>query len=222
MTENVDRLALAHALRTPLTSALLGIGMLHEGSLGKLDRRQRAVLETVFRDLSKLRAIVDAGLETRLLGRHAGPMERAGLDLADLVREATAPLKAQAEGSGLSLSVQANAVDVCADEIRMAWVIASIVGNALRYARKRVEVEIGPDDGEAMLVVHDDGPGVPRRTAARLLTREGGGLGLVLVREVVEAHGGTIALESSRGRGTTVRVRLPMMGAHRAMRTTPP
>jgi signal transduction histidine kinase len=216
----VDRLALAHALRTPLTSALLGIGMLHEGSLGELDQRQRAVLETVFRDLSKLRAIVDAGLSTQLLGRHAGPVERESCDLATLVGEATAPLRAQARSSGVTLDVHASAVDVFVDEVRIAWVIASIVGNALRYARKRVEVEVGPEGpegDEALLTVHDDGPGIPRRTASRLLTREGGGLGLVLVREVVEAHGGSITLESSRGRGTRVRVRL-----HRARRTSQP
>lgn len=206
----LDRLALAHELRTPLTSALLGIGVLAEGTLGRLDRRQLALLRAVLHDLERLRSIVDAGLDTPLLGRHVGPSERSDLDLAAVVSETIALLRTQAADAEIAVELDARSVMIRVDEVRIAWVVATLVGNALRYARARVQVNVGLDDDEALLVVHDDGPGVPRRTAARLLTREGGGLGLVLAREVIEAHGGSIALESSRRRGTTARVRLPI------------
>jgi two-component system OmpR family sensor kinase len=97
-------------------------------------------------------------------------------------------------------------------------VLLNLVDNAFRHTRRAVDVVVRAerDDGVARLIVADRGDGIPPTVApARLRalpprSREGTGLGLALVREIVERHGGSVTLESAPGAGTTARVVLPL------------
>jgi signal transduction histidine kinase len=207
-------LALAHALRTPLTSLALGLGLLDEGALGALNEAQREVVRALVADVGRLTLLVDRGLETDRLGAHAGPVERVAVDLGALVHRAAAPIVRQAEDRGVRVSLALpGGVQVVADPVKLAWVAASLMGNALRYSPRGATIDVtlaraARTRDAAELRIRDRGPGVAPETRARLFARDGGP-GLFLAREIVEAHGGRIRVGSKPGRGSIFTVTLP-------------
>jgi signal transduction histidine kinase len=96
-------LALAHALRTPLTSLALGIGLLDGEALGPLSSAQREVVRALVVELARLSLLVDRALQTDRLGAYAGPSERLAVDFGALVREAPAPIVEQARDKGVEI-----------------------------------------------------------------------------------------------------------------------
>jgi signal transduction histidine kinase len=113
-------------------------------------------------------------------------------------------------------------VVVLADRTRLEQVAANLIDNAVKYTPPggRVEVTAGREAGQAVLSVSDTGPGIPADELPRIWdrlfrgdasrTERGLGLGLSLVRAIVEAHGGTVEVESLPGRGATFTVRLAL------------
>lgn len=205
-----ETLALAHALRTPLTSLNLGLGLLHEGALGPLTEAQRDVVETLVVEAARLALLVDRELPLDRLGAHAGPVDRVGTDLAALVDRARRPLEAQAEERAVTIACALEeGVIAVVDPVKMGWVVASLIGNALRYSPRgaTVRVRLARTAEGALLEVADEGPGLDPAVAAGLFER-GGGLGLFLVREIVDAHGGAVEVSSEPGRGARFVVKL--------------
>jgi signal transduction histidine kinase len=206
-------LALSHALRTPLTSLALGLGLLDDGVLGALNEGQHEVVRTLVGEVERLTRLVDKNLDIELLGAYAGPVERVRVDLADLVRRAAAPIASQAEDRGVALHLSLPpGIGVVADPVKLGWVVVSLMGNALRYspAGADIDVEISAQLRAAEISVTDRGPGLDPEVQGRIFHREGGP-GLLLAREIVEAHGGSIAVASAPGRGSTFTVSLPAM-----------
>jgi two-component system sensor histidine kinase BaeS len=157
------------------------------------------------------------------------PLRRTAVDLIRLARSTLEPLDREAKRLDVTLTVDgpANLGAVSVDPEKMAWVIATLVGNALRYVRRGsrrlpggdIGVSIRRDDEARTLVVavEDDGPGIPADKLPYLFKRQAGsqhsaGLGLTLVKDIVEAHGGSVSVVSGTGpsgHGTTVRLTLP-------------
>ena len=207
-------LDLAHALRTPLTSLSLGLGMLDEGALGPLTAMQRDVIRALVADAARLAVLVDGELRTDRLGLYAGPIDRVSVDLGELLRAAARPITQQAKEKGVRLvSTLAPVVNVVADPVKLGWVATSLLGSALRHspAGATIELELVLDGDEARFVIRDHGPGLSARAAERIFDREGG-RGLFLAREIVDAHGGSIAVLSTEGLGSAFEVRLKAAG----------
>lgn len=206
-------LALAHALRTPLTSLALGLGLLDDGVIGPLNEDQREVVHTLVGEVARLTLLIDRQLDTMHLGAHAGPVDRVPVDLGDLVRRAAGPIEHQTQPKAVRLVLfLPPGVVVVADPVKLGWVVVSLMGNALRYSPPgaAVEVELVVRGGEAELSVRDRGPGLRPEVAARIFERDGGAA-LFLAREIVEAHGGRIAVESTPGQGSTFTIALPVV-----------
>jgi signal transduction histidine kinase len=204
-------LALAHALRTPLTSLALGLGLLDDGVLGALNEGQREVVHTLVGEVARLTLLVERRLDTGFLGAYTGPVERVRVDLGDLVRRAAAPIERQAEARGVRVVLALPAgLAVVADPVKLGWVAVSLMGNALRYSPPgaAIDVELDTAGGEAELRVRDRGPGREPEVEARIFDRDGGP-GLFLAREIVEAHGGRIAVRTEPGNGSTFTISLP-------------
>ena len=205
-------LALAHALRTPLTSLVLGLCLLDEGALGPLSEAQREVVSALVSDAARLARLVDGELQTDRLGVYAGPVERVATDLGALVERAAVPIVAQAREQGIEITrALPGRIMAVLDPVKLRWVVASVLGNALRFTPPGgvIELTLGAASGEAELCIVDHGPGMSKGMQSLLFDRAGGP-GLFLAREIVEAHGGSIGASSELGRGCVFTIRLPL------------
>jgi signal transduction histidine kinase len=155
------------------------------------------------------------------------PLHRTETDLPSLLEGTVETLRAQAAVLDVSLAVEAGPelprVNVDAEKI--AWAVATLVGNALRYVRRgtrrlpggSIRVRITAEPGAIVIAVDDDGPGIPPEKAANLFRRGAGvthgtGLALMLIQDVLAAHGGTVDVQTrtaSFDSGTTVMLRIP-------------
>ena len=211
----------SHELRTPLTVILSD----SQGALRqeRTPEEYRQALVTIKQAALRMKTISDGLLELAH-GDLAQPVEKSPCDLADLADEAVALLARLSREKGATLEAKLDGVSVLADPARLGRVILNLVMNAILHnpAGVRVVVTTGIVDGQAELSVADDGRGIPAENLEHIFERfrridpegsrhtEGAGLGLAIVQQAVEAHGGTIAVTSEVGRGTTFRVRLPV------------
>lgn len=155
------------------------------------------------------------------------PLHRTPTDLPALLEGTVETLRAQAAALDVSLAIEAapDLPRVSVDAEKIAWAVATLVGNALRYVRRGtrrlpgggIRVQIGVDADAIGIAVDDDGPGIPPEKAANLFRRGAGvthgtGLALMLIRDVLEAHGGTVDVKTRTDpfdSGTTVTLRIP-------------
>ncbi len=206
-------LDVSHELRSPLTRMRVQLEMSAPGSATDGLREEVDALEKMVREL----------LETERLRSGAGGLRRECLDLAHLCLEV---LGGFPEPPGLSWRGPNVPIVAWVDAERIKLVLRNLIENALKHggsAARPVEVSLSSGGGAefALIAVRDFGPGIPEeeqrlvfepfyrvdRSRSRM---PGYGLGLSLCRRIIEAHGGTIALESKVGEGTTVTVRLPL------------
>ena len=172
----------------------------------------------------------DADTSVQIVAIEALAIRRSPTDVHSLLTSKLAVIAFQAEAAGVTLSVEA-ADDLPAvvhlDSEKVAWAVTTLVGNALRYMQtssrrlggRAIRVRTSCDAASAAVTieVRDDGPGIPADTVTRLFTRDGlnvrgSGLSLLLIREILIAHGGAVDLRSSTepvGHGTTIRLTFP-------------
>lgn len=167
---------------------------------------------------------VDDGrdVDVELLLVEALPVRRAHSRIFDLVTRTLDFFASQAKTSAIDLTIE-KADDVPAafhlDGEKIAWALATLVANALRYARTHVGVHVRCDeDGALRIDVTDDGPGMSEQQTRWLFeanpaTGRPAGLALLLVRDVLAAHRGTVAVTSQVGEGTTFTMRIPRLEA---------
>lgn len=219
----------SHELKTPLTS-ILGYAetLLHEDTDPDTDRR---FLETIRANAERMRRLVDDLLDLARLESGVWQPHPERLDLEGLVQEAWHVIGERAQGKALEFTVQIDpSVELVADADAVREILVNLFDNAVRYtpAGGRVAVHATRRAGAMDVTVRDSGSGIPAEHVPRVFERfyrvdvgrsrsEGGtGLGLSVVKHFMEAHGGTIALESEIGRGTTVRLRFPTAQLERA------
>lgn len=210
----------SHELRTPLTV------ILSESQNALRQERNpaeyRAALETVKQSALRMKAISDALLE--LAHGDAGrPVPQDACDVADLADESVALLGRLAREHGATLVAQLESAPVRGDAGRLGRLVLNLVMNAVLHngAGVRVVVTTGVVGDKAQLTVSDDGRGISPEHLARIFERfhradisrsrhtGGAGLGLAIVRQTVEAHGGVVTVSSRLGEGTTFTVLLP-------------
>lgn len=206
-----------HELRTPLT--------IMQGNL-------EALLDGVYPpDAEHLEPILD---ETRVLSRlvddlrtlslaEAGALtlHREPTDIGDLVSDAVASFRTQADGAGITLvtAVDGPLPQIEVDPVRMREVLSNLLSNALRYTPRSgsVRVSASASDGTVRVSVKDSGPGIAAEALPHVFDRfykseesRGAGLGLAIAKSLVVAHGGEIGATSVLGQGTEMLVTLPV------------
>jgi len=215
----------SHELRTPLTAIHGYLETLLGGALEERDDARR-FLEIVFRHTERLGRLLDdlTDLSNIELGRVTLRLEPVRLDeVVDSVLAIIAP-KAEAGRVALASQLPSGLPPVSADRDRLAQILINLVDNAVKYTPEggRVTVSARPAaDGRVEVAVADTGVGIPPTDLPRITERfyrvdkarsrelGGTGLGLAIVKHLVLAHAGELAIESTPGRGTTVRVALP-------------
>jgi len=225
----------SHELRTPLTAILGYVELLLGEDGGQADGSAdaRRHLEIVERNARRLMRLVGDLLFAAQVETGTLLFDPGEVDLAQLVRDAVALACPQAEQAQIALEARIAEIEPCiGDRDRLAQVLDNLISNALKFtpADGRITVGLEASDGRARLTVADTGIGVPPDEQPRLFDRfyrasnataravPGAGLGLTIVRAIVEGHGGTVRIRSTSERGTTFAVLLPLHPAPLATR----
>ncbi len=217
---------LSHEIRTPLNGMLGWVKML---SQGKLDRAATArALETIERNALAQAKLVDDLLDVSRIIRGQLRLEKHSLSLISVIKQAIETVRPQAEGKNISIEcmLDGSASCVFGDASRLQQVVWNLLTNAVKFTPSggRVEVCLEASGSDALLKIKDTGIGINAdflpyifdrfRQADASTTRSYGGLGLglTIVRHLVEMHGGTVQADSpGRSLGATFAVRLPLM-----------
>ena len=211
----------SHELRTPLTS-IRGYAELFERGAKDDPEDLATAMRRIEEESKRMGVMVEELLVLARLGEGRQP-EREPVDLTRIVSDAVADARAAAPDREISLDA-ANGTIVMGDDHQLRQVLANLLANAREHtpAGTPVHVTLTAADGQAVLAVADEGPGLPAGEADKVFepfyradpsrTREtgGAGLGLAIVAAIVEAHGGTVAAASEPNVGATFTVRLPI------------
>ncbi len=213
---------LSHELGTPLTSLRMAIELLEQDGAA-LAPDQRVVLQTAHEDLVRLQDVAQRLLDLSRSRATSIAVERRNVDLREVIARVTRLLGLQARDKDVRLSttLPPGGFTIPGDETKLTWALSNLVANALRYTPRGGEIRIAlaSEDGTVLLSVVDTGPGIRPEQRERIFERfvqsaEGGdagaaGLGLAIVRDIVQAHGGRIALDSEIGHGSRFTIELP-------------
>jgi signal transduction histidine kinase len=217
----------SHELRTPLTVIRANAELLTRMPDASPDEIETESGQIIARIDEMTRLVNDLLFLARADEGAPGLLERRDIDLADIVRDETALHQPRAIGARLTLTTETMAEPVIAgDASRLRQVVRILIDNALAYTPAggtiRVTLDIAAREPVAVLSVRDTGIGIPHAEQAHIFDRfyrsdpararqtGGAGLGLAIARTIVEAHGGSISLDSEPGAGATFTIRLPL------------
>lgn len=208
---------LSHQLKTPMTSLAMGVGMLYEKWERLPAERTAMLLETAKDDCRRLANLINELVDIARLEAMIKPAAREKLEVGELIHECLKPLEKQAEAKGvrLALDIEPDLPPITVDSLRFPWVLANLVGNALRYTDSggTVTVKVERRQQRFYFQCSDDGSGIDAEYLPRIFDRytqfsereKTGtvGLGLAIVKEIIEQHGGDITATSRPGQGTS-------------------
>jgi NtrC-family two-component system sensor histidine kinase KinB len=207
----------SHQLKTPLTSIRMAIHLLLEERVGPLTEKQVELLLAAREDSDRLHGILNNLLDISRIESGRVHMEFRAVSFHSMMLEAVEPFRRAAQDQGIVLKVEASgeAPDVWADVTRIGHVFGNLLSNALKYTRPggAVTLTAATEGKWVRFSVSDTGKGIPDKYLHRIFEQffrvpdqgaeTGAGLGLAIAKEIVEAHGGTITVESEEGKGST-------------------
>lgn len=208
----------SHELRSPLASITAALDLAHRRP-DLLD--QSLVDDSLLPEALRMQGLVEDLLLLARTDEHAGRHVEMDVDLDDIVLAEADRIRSL---TGLTVAANVKAARVTGDPNALGRLVRNLVDNAIRHAHGAVHLECAAVDGHAVVVVADDGPGVPiedrRRVFDRFVrldsprdrTSGGAGLGLSIVAQLVEAHRGTVSVDESPSGGARFVVRLPLAG----------
>jgi two-component system, NtrC family, sensor histidine kinase KinB len=213
---------LSHELRTPLTSLALSAELLSRDGQ-ELNPKSNELLQVILEECSRMRQLTDNLLNLARGEVPAIAVQQKRLDLARLAADVTKRFAIQAREKHVEIEEHIGSVpEIIGDPVKLSWVISNLLGNALRYTPAGGTIKVaalGTEHG-TRLEVTDSGPGIPPEVKDYIFERfvqygsEGfekgsAGLGLSIVKEIVEAHGGRIFVESANAHGSRFIVEIP-------------
>ena len=220
----------AHDLRSPLNALHMRAQMLLQGLRGALSAEVRQEVEKMSARGRDLVQMVNDFLAIAQMETAQFHIEHVEVDVAQVCARIYDEYRPLANSRGLQLSMSADQAEarVQGDPRRISQVVENLVANALKFTGSdgKVAIRVSGDAGMVEVTVEDTGHGIPPEAQQRLFTKyarvegsaakvEGTGLGLVIVKEIVEAHGGTVGVRSQPGAGTVFWFRLPRASAAR-------
>jgi signal transduction histidine kinase len=222
----------SYELRTPLTNIIGFSEMLTSPRTGPLTEKQREYLSDISGSSRTLLSIIDDILDLATIDAGTLELKLSDIDVRRVVEASVAALRDRAAQARLFVDITiAPGIDrMTADEARVRQILYNLLSNAIGFSNPggRVRINVWPVQDMVAFLVEDEGVGIPSEEMGRVFERfesrsqgsrhRGAGLGLSLVKSLVDLHGGEMSLESERGRGTRVTVRLPI---HRADTVAP-
>ncbi len=218
----------SHELRTPLTSIVGYVDMLLADAKGleKIEPGERLeALETTDRNSRRLLRLVNDLLFAARLGADMLRLQHSDYDAAEIAQQAIDTAEPAAAAVGIRLYVDVpRSAPARGDAGRMTQALDNLLSNAIKFTREggRAGVRVRESEETVVFEVWDTGAGIPADTVPRLFERfyrgpetveapgQGVGLGLPIARAIVEAHGGTIEVQTAEGEGSTFTMRIPV------------
>ncbi|OPY12858.1 MAG: Alginate biosynthesis sensor protein KinB [Syntrophus sp. PtaB.Bin001] len=207
----------SHQLKTPLTSVRMAIHLLLEEKVGPLTEKQVELLLAAREESDLLYRILTDLLDISRIGSGRLQMNFREVTPQILVLEALEPVRIAARDQGIEIVTELDDAlpPVFVDPIQISQVFSNLLNNALRYTAPggRITISTAAEGKMVRFFVTDTGSGIPHQFLQRIFeqffrvpdqqTDKGAGLGLAIAKEIVEAHGGNINVESREGQGTT-------------------
>jgi signal transduction histidine kinase len=227
----------SHELRTPLTAILGYVELLLSDDASAFSAEHARHLEVIERNARRLVRLVGDLLFAAQVEGAPLLLEPAEVDLVALVRDAVELARCRADEAGVAVETELAPVERCVgDRDRLAQVLDNLLSNALKFTSPggRVVVRLAGEGSNARIEVADTGVGIPPEDQPQLFDRfyrarnatsrsiPGLGLGLTIVRTIVEGHGGTVSVRSEPDAGATFTVLLPAVGSDSRSRAPSP
>ena len=216
---------IAHELRTPVANVSSYLELMLDGAMEPTPER----IENCYQELGRLAALI-ADLE-RLEQEETGELvlRKEAVELRELAEHVIGAFATQIQEKDLKITVTGAPISVEADPGRLRQVLVNLISNAVKYTDSGgwIAVEVGEQNGCAVIDVADSGIGIPKEDTERVFERfyrtdksrarktGGTGIGLSIARAIVQAHGGTISCESEPGQGSRFKISLPSPGGKR-------
>jgi signal transduction histidine kinase len=216
---------MSYELRTPLTSIGGFAELLGGGYAGELSAKGKDYVGAILESVERLSKLINDVLDLTTGDARGVALEKERVDIAGLCRAAadTAKPRAAEKAQKLEIEISPSAGDVFGDARRLRESVEHVLNNAMAYTDRkgRILLTAEGDEKQAVIRVNDNGPGIAKEDLPRVFNRFdrvvepgfGGeaalGLGLPLTRQFIEAHGGTVELESRKKKGTTVTLTIP-------------
>jgi len=206
----------SHQLKSPLTSIRMAIHLLLEEKVGPLTEKQVELLVVAREDSDRLHGILNNLLDISRIESGRDQMEFHAVSARSMVLEALEPFRRTAQDQGLTLSIELpeDLPEVLADPTRINHVFSNLLSNAFKYTSPggKITLRAKADEEWVQFSVSDTGRGIPSKYLPRIFEpffrvpdqgkETGAGLGLAIVKEIVEAHAGTVGVESQEGQGS--------------------
>jgi signal transduction histidine kinase len=216
---------MSYELRTPLTSIGGFAELLGGGYAGDLSAKAKDYVAAILESVERLSKLINDVLDLTTGDTRGVALERERVDIAGLCRAAvdTAKPRAAEKAQKLEVEISPGAGHVFGDARRLRESVEHVLQNAIGYTDRkgRIRLTADGDKKQALIRIDDNGPGIANEDLPNVFNRfhridESGfrgeaalGLGLPLTRQFIEAHGGTVELESKKGKGTTVTMAIP-------------
>ncbi|MGH7882444.1 MAG: sensor histidine kinase [Candidatus Dormibacteraceae bacterium] len=210
-----------HELRRPLGLINGHLTMLLEGDYGPVPEQMRSGLEVISVGAAELKLLIEGLVEIIHLEDHADALRREPTRIGELIREVAVATEAEFLTKKIEIEQRLPEPDILAtvDRHLLRLALINLVGNAIKYCPEQSKVLITVNASpELSIAVSDQGPGIEASEIDRIFERwqrgatataSGLGLGLYLVRKIVELHRGRVTLESTPGEGSTFTIVLP-------------
>ena len=211
----------SHEFRTPLTSITMAVGLLLDEITGKLNKEQKEMLNVAKEDTARLTNLVTELLDLSKIESGSIKMDIVPHNIIDIIKSSVKPFKLRLQDRKIKLKIveEKNLPEVRADFNKIAWVINNLISNALRYTPTDgtglIEIRFKKLPNKVLVSVSDNGKGIPESYQKIIFKKfvqvkeqdeeqkSGAGLGLAISKEILDAHGGNIWVESELNKGST-------------------
>ncbi|MBX9670478.1 MAG: PAS domain S-box protein [Candidatus Obscuribacterales bacterium] len=213
----------SHDLRSPLTSLQGTLSLLETTRFGELNDTGITMVKRADRDLARLIQLIDGLLDLEKIQAGKMILEKNTVDLLTVIERSVSSVSYLFEQKNIKVEIAENPVEVFADSSKLVQVVINLLSNASKFSPRNSTVSIFCEDFDsyAEIRIKDQGRGIPaaklnsvferfQQVEAKDHSEKGGkGLGLTICKAIVEAHGGTIGVESVEGEGSTFWLRIP-------------
>jgi signal transduction histidine kinase len=219
----------AHEIKSPLNSVLMQLNVVLDGLTGELTKKQKTMLQKSSKRVQSVTTLATELLDLSKIESGLINQEREVLDLGELINTQAELFKEKADSRSIELKTEKidKKMQIMGNRMNIEEVVSNLISNSIRYSADghKITLSAAKKNGSIQIQVRDTGFGIPEKDLPNIFNKffraknektiniNGTGLGLAIVQSIVEAHHGTIEVDSVEGEGTSVSILLPRYDA---------